>query len=55
MNQSLIDGYAKYATVEELASSTASSPEISPTPATPISTLSVASFVGGVTTYNIGC
>lgn len=55
MNQSLIEGYARYATADDVAASNASTPEVSPTPATPVSTLAVASFVGGATTYNIGC
>lgn len=55
MNQKVIEGYAFYTTAGELADSTASSPEVSPSPATPISALSVASFSAGVMTYNFGC
>ncbi|WP_181015916.1 hypothetical protein [Microbacterium sp. BH-3-3-3] len=55
MNHKIIEGYARYVSADEVMTSTASAPEVSPTPATPISTLSFASFVGGVTTYNFGC
>jgi hypothetical protein len=55
VNHKIIEGYAHYTSADELMTSTASAPEVSPTPATPISTLSFASFVGGATTYTIGC
>lgn len=51
----MIEGYSRYTSADELMTSTASAPEVSPTPATPISALSFASFVGGATTYNLGC
>ncbi|MEJ9078278.1 hypothetical protein SAMN04488550_4453 [Gordonia malaquae] len=57
MNEKLIAGYQTFVSTDEFAGAAASvdTPAISPTPATPISTLSVASFTSGATTYTIGC
>ena len=55
MNEKLIQGYAHFTTPQELSASAAHSAAVSPSTATPISGLSVASFLSGVLTYRNAC
>ena len=55
MKESLINGYSHFATPQEVSASAANAGAVSPSTATPISALSVASFLSGVLTYRNGC